>query len=596
MSYCWGPFTSKPNILILMTDQERTTQYFPDSWVESELPNLTNLKNTGLSFKNGFIATTPCTPSRGTIFSGKYQYDTGIYDNTGYIEDPSDFTTLGTMMQSLGYDVAYKGKWHLSGTYTPDGADKDFSSMAKEKSPACDDLTSETSTMEDLGMPGWTPPDMGTAVGMSSATDSTTFQYTLGGGSWDAVDDSRLPNDNRIVDVSPLCEESNAVDFLTNDWDRTKPFFLVVSMVNPHDIFVYPNSYSTVGYDETNWTGDAYSDFVLPPSFNYSLDGKPGIQETQTYQNITTLKGMDTLGYFKFYAYLHTLVDSLCGSVTNTLESLEIIDNTIIVRMADHGEMGMSQGGMIQKGCNMYQEDINVPIIFNNSQLSDFWSNSDITTPATSAEPVSTIDLAPTLTRIAGASDADIENWGLLGTDFSDTLLNPTTTPTQGSVLFTYWGKSHPATSVSEGEDGTLKVISKGATKVEALECDESDCLRVQAATDSDNPSNLCAIITEEWKYAVYFDYNDDGGVDATTTQYEMYDRVNDTTEETNLLYNPSDSDKDQAETLFTELNSLLDAKGWIVDSGGEGSILVNWDTISFYRDWVSTSISKKKN
>ena len=60
------------NLIILLTDQERSLQWFPDGWAEANLPAFTSLKNTGVLFSRAYMNTSMCTPSRNTLFTGLY--------------------------------------------------------------------------------------------------------------------------------------------------------------------------------------------------------------------------------------------------------------------------------------------------------------------------------------------------------------------------------------------------------------------------------------------------------------------------------------------------------------------------------------------
>ncbi|HEX3045832.1 MAG TPA: sulfatase-like hydrolase/transferase, partial [Bacillota bacterium] len=72
-----------PNLLFIMTDQERYTQHFPEDWEKNNLPNLTRLKDTGVSFTNAFICTSMCSPSRTAMFTGRYPSQTGVTKTLG---------------------------------------------------------------------------------------------------------------------------------------------------------------------------------------------------------------------------------------------------------------------------------------------------------------------------------------------------------------------------------------------------------------------------------------------------------------------------------------------------------------------------------
>jgi hypothetical protein len=61
-----------PNIIVLMTDQERHHVHWPQGWVEKNLPSLQRLKRHGLYFKRAYTAACQCSPSRGLMVTGRF--------------------------------------------------------------------------------------------------------------------------------------------------------------------------------------------------------------------------------------------------------------------------------------------------------------------------------------------------------------------------------------------------------------------------------------------------------------------------------------------------------------------------------------------
>ena len=79
------------------------------------------------------------------------------------------------------------------------------------------------------------------------------------------------------------------------------------------------------------------------------------------------------LDYVNFYAHLHRVVDAKIGRLLDALGSADdpgsLRSRTVVVRCSDHGEMGLSHGGLRQKMFNAYEETINVPLVFSNPVL-----------------------------------------------------------------------------------------------------------------------------------------------------------------------------------------------------------------------------------
>jgi choline-sulfatase len=63
---------NQPDMVLIITDEQRATQHFPPGWEEQNLPTLTFLKKNGFSFDRAFCNTCMCSPSRATLFTGIY--------------------------------------------------------------------------------------------------------------------------------------------------------------------------------------------------------------------------------------------------------------------------------------------------------------------------------------------------------------------------------------------------------------------------------------------------------------------------------------------------------------------------------------------
>ena len=102
------------NVLLITTDQE---QSFVDLPAKLALKGHERLRERSIAFRKFQVNTTPCGPSRSVIYTGQHTQFTGMFSNPNvppHAEVPRDMPTLGSMLRSLGYTTAYKGKWHLS--------------------------------------------------------------------------------------------------------------------------------------------------------------------------------------------------------------------------------------------------------------------------------------------------------------------------------------------------------------------------------------------------------------------------------------------------------------------------------------------------
>ena len=99
--------------------------------------------------------------------------------------------------------------------------------------------------------------------------------------------------------------------------------------------------------------------------------------------------------YLNFYGNLMRSSDSYLVNVLDKLEETGLFDSTLVVRTADHGEMGLAHGGLRQKNFNFYEEATRVPLVYSNPKL--------FPKPAKTDALVSHVDFLPTLASLAAA-------------------------------------------------------------------------------------------------------------------------------------------------------------------------------------------------
>ena len=332
--------------------------------------------------------------------------------------------TLGQMLAQLApagvvYDVAYKGKWHLSYQYQRGLSLSQQQEPGNESKQASDDEDMATT----FGFDDWTSPDFGTAISLKG-----TNVYTLGGGTGD--NDARVATGTSYTAGGTV---DSAADYLTKRFANgppAQPFCLIAALLNPHDVWVSTQQqYAAAGYDaqggEFPWRQAPYTEITDLPATYYSdetvLRNKPDAQ-VQYRAGLDVDKALD---YLRFYAYLEVLSDQLLGDVLAALPP-DQLDNTLIVRLADHGEMAMSQGGMTEKEAQAYNETILVPMVFSNPGLPQ-----GEVCPALAA----LVDVVPTLADICGLTNVNT-SFAIQGTSLADAILAGSAGTSYGQHLF----------------------------------------------------------------------------------------------------------------------------------------------------------------
>ncbi len=462
-----GQLPSQMNLMLILTDQERMPMWFPAGWEAANLPNTTRLKNNGLTFTHAFCATAMCTPSRNSLFTGLFpaqnHADTTLTEDFQQsLTEPqldASLPNLATCLKEAGYDVIYKGKWHMS------------------KRVELEDGAYIEDDISRYGFDQWDAPDAGGDAKPSN----------FGGGT--------ANNDGRFM--------TDALAFLEDRVQSPtgRPFCLIVSLINPHDVLGYPGSnvspptYIAGGYDDT-WLAPTTPPIPRPPTVDENLNTnyKPIAQAGFQLIMAAGLGPVNTpqlqLNYLNFYGNLMKKVDGQIGQLLAVFDDAgaqgtTALNNTLIIRSSDHGEMGMCHGALRQKAFVCYEEVLRVPMIWSNPTL--------YLTPQTTDAFVSHPDLLPTLCALTG-----VPNWqskGFAGVDYSSIVLDPAAPAVQDYVLFTF-------DDIQAGQDEATALYPNGAS--------------------APAPNRIRMIRTADFKYARYFGV--DGNGNSVPDEQEFYD------------------------------------------------------------------------
>jgi choline-sulfatase len=447
------------NVVVFLTDQDRAIQHFPPGWAADNLPGLTRLQENGLTFQRAFTNACMCSPARSTFMTGYFPAQHGVKytleedmpaSQYPQVELSTKLKNVASVMASAGYAVVYKGKWHLN---KPAGSEFAPSDVAK------------------YGFQRWNPPDAGANQDPPQA----------GGGTYD--------NDGRYMNSVGDAASGNegALRYLNSRAPQQQPFFMVISLVNPHDVLFYPMVYLDAGYDDSWLQGT----IGLPATVGEDLLTKPIVQ--REFRALMDFAGplptpQMKRNYINFYGNLIKSSDAYLVNVLDTLKSRGLLDNTLVIRTADHGEMGLAHGGLRQKNFNVYEESLRVPLVYSNPQL--------FPTPRESNAIVSHVDFLPTLATLFGAPTAARARWQ--GVDYSALVLDPSATRPQDYTVFTY--------------DDFQSGQASGPYPV--------------------GPNHIVAIREDRWKFAEYYDPSG-----RFPSQFEMYDLLADPFERANIAH-----------------------------------------------------------
>ena len=399
--------SKQPNIVMIVSDEERR-----NGWLDGkvDLPAHARLRSDGVSFNHYYTHTSPCSPSRASLYSGRYLPQHGVVDNVSFPAhtalDPS-IPTIGSLLTDAGYYSAYLGKWHLSHAEIP-----------------------------DLALHGY------------NDFRGNDMHYT--GSAWSG----------RYFD--PIIA-NDAVEWLHTHADQQQPWILTIALVNPHDIMWFPIDHPS--YQERHPSDAAVFEYMrklrldgvpveampedypelfdsLPANFDDDLHTKPEIQRAWRHVrnnehfvgNLELSNERAWLRQLDYYAWLHTKLDANVQRVIDCLDELGIYDDTAIVYTSDHGDACGSHGLRAKLPC-VYEEVMGVPLIVKVPGLTRAGS----TTDALGTH----VDLAATICSIGGvdldtATTADGVPVGetLSGVNLAPALADAAATGPRDHVLF----------------------------------------------------------------------------------------------------------------------------------------------------------------
>ena len=320
---------TRPNILLIMTDQQRADSLgcYGADWLET--PNLDGLAAAGTRFTSCTVNNPICTPSRASIMTGKELPGHGVYRLHDRL--PNEEVLFPERLRSeAGYRTALFGKLHVSGRVVEEA----------ERHP--------NDGFEDYE---WC---LESCVGM----DSRFNGYVA----WLRENDPAFLADlrKRMRGVKHHPEEvhfthwaaTRTIDYIRERAQRNEPFFCMMSIFDPHNPYEdYPLTVADKVHRERIPAPIAGG--RLPEAARRERDGSYlGADFSDDF-----IRDM-RFGYGASIAF----ADKEIGKVLATLEECGIAENTLVIFMSDHGDQ-LGDHGMMVKGVALYEPTVNVPLI-----------------------------------------------------------------------------------------------------------------------------------------------------------------------------------------------------------------------------------------
>jgi uncharacterized sulfatase len=330
-------------IILIMTDTQRTDMLGCYGYTEIRTPNLDRLASEGVRFERAYTCSPVCGPARSALFTGTYPHTNGSWGNSMPLG--ANVKTVGQRLCDQGIRTAYVGKWHLDGGdyfgvgRCPDGWDAEY----------------------------WY--DM--RCYLEELPEEERYRSRQ-------VETNRHPGLTEDLTYAHRCS-NRAIDFL--DKCCNEDFLLVVSYDEPHHPYLCPRPYSEM------YRGCA---FHKTPNVWDSLTDKPEHHRIWAGDRLALDKDELIIEQVDFMG-CNSFVDAEIGRVLAAID--RFTPGALVIYTADHGDMLFSHS-LVNKGPAMYDEITNVPFIVR-------WPGS-APCGSVSEHPVSQVDVVPTVLEFMG--------------------------------------------------------------------------------------------------------------------------------------------------------------------------------------------------
>jgi arylsulfatase A-like enzyme len=383
----------RPNVLFIAVDDLNDWVGCMKGHPQAKTPNIDRLAARGVLFTNAHCVAPACNPSRAAIFSGRMPQVTGVWSNqSGSLEKRyPQVQLLSSSFSQSGYLTLGTGKLLHSG-----GKDSfdDYFSVEQRWSPLS--KTAVKYTEEEL-------PTKGTGNPRHVTKDSRGRKVVL---PLNRMPSDRKPDkeDGESFDWGPFdVPDSDFGDTQITDWaikkikqNHDKPLFLGVGYYRPHIPLWAPKEY----FDRfKNSPGS------LPPVKEDDLDDLSPIARKWALEAVTAGSHATVVKYGQWQAAVEaylaciTYVDHEIGRLLDALDSSELSSNTVIVLWSDHGwHLGEKRHWGKWTG---WERSTLVPLII---AVPTKLAGQFAPAGSRSGQPVSLIDLYPTLTELCNVT------------------------------------------------------------------------------------------------------------------------------------------------------------------------------------------------
>lgn len=339
----------RPNILFICTDQQRGDSLGCTGAHWAVTPNLDALAAQGALFRNCYVQNPVCSPSRASLFTGKYVANHGLHANG--VPLPAHQHMFTRTLADAGYDCGMIGKLHLA---------------------PCDTWRTEPRRDDGFRVFEWAHGPNHRALENDyhrwlRRTHPAIFAeiFPDRGANEDTEYSNRARTGTPIDHVPKEAHYSHwvaerAIDFISHPRSDRQPFFLMADFFDPHHSFGAPQEFRDM------IDADAIPAPVTCPG---ELDGKPAPHRAWSEKSY----GGTAPGFQDYtpeqireiraqYWAMIALIDHEVGRILAALEAAGLAEDTLVVFSSDHGEM-LGNHRQLLKGPQLYDDLTRVPLI-----------------------------------------------------------------------------------------------------------------------------------------------------------------------------------------------------------------------------------------
>lgn len=294
---------SKPNIIFILTDDQRWDALGFAGNPIVKTPNIDRLARGGIYFKNAFVTTPICAASRASLFTGLYERTHDYTFGKLPLSNAYMLNSYPYLLQKAGYQTGFVGKFGIK-------------------------------------------VNKGIEDSMFSVSKKTAWPYLK------EINGKKI----HLADING----NHAIDFIQSKKDQ--PFCLSLSFWSPH-----ADDDSKEQYFWPSYCDSLYTNVKIPvpstadPAF---FKGLPTFLQTTMNRDRWYWRFDSTEKYqrmVKGYYRMISGIDSVVGRIRATLEEQGLADNTVIIFMGDNGYF-LGERGYADKWL-MYEQSIRVPMI-----------------------------------------------------------------------------------------------------------------------------------------------------------------------------------------------------------------------------------------